>query len=57
MDDASVSIWATAVIAGPILLGGAMAYALVRMRLRRRRAAAGNQRSTSAPRPQEDRRR
>jgi hypothetical protein len=49
MDDASVSIWAIAVIGGPILLGGALAYAVLRMRLRRRRAAAGNQRATARP--------
>jgi hypothetical protein len=47
MDDASVSIWAIAVIAGPILLGGALAYAVVRTRLRRRRVAAGNEKPAS----------
>jgi hypothetical protein len=54
MDDASISIWAIAVIGGPILLAGAMGYAILRARLRRRRAAAANQRV--APSDQDRRR-
>jgi hypothetical protein len=49
MDDASVSIWAIAVIGGPILLAGAMGYAILRARLRRRRAGAANRRIAAAP--------
>jgi hypothetical protein len=56
MDDASISIWAIAVIGGPILLAGAMGYAILRARLRRRRAAA-NQRAAAATPSDQDRRR
>jgi hypothetical protein len=54
MDDSSVSIWAIAVIGGPIVLGAALAYAVLRMRLRRRRAAAASQRPVA--RSEENRR-
>jgi hypothetical protein len=57
MDDASVSIWAIAVIGGPILLAGAMVYGIFRARARRRRAAAANQRPAAAAASDRDRRR
>lgn len=38
MEDATVSLWAIAVIAGPIILGGILAYGVWRNRKKRREA-------------------
>jgi hypothetical protein len=57
MDEGGVSIWAIAVIGGPILLAAALGYALVRARLRRRRAGAANRQSAAPARGHEGERR
>ena len=40
MDEVSVSVWAIAVIGGPIILAAVLGFGIWRGRLRRRRAAA-----------------
>jgi hypothetical protein len=57
MDEVGVSLWAIAVIGGPVVLAAAPGYAVVRARLRRRRAAAANRGMPAAARPQEGQRR
>jgi len=57
MDEVSISIWAIAVIGGPILLAAALGFGVWRARLRRRRAAAAGRHAAATARPHEGRRR